>query len=161
MDTVRHPNTPAGTYDVVVIGGGPAGLGGALALARARRSVLVLDAGQPRNAPAAHAHNYLGREGVPPLELLADGREEIARYGAHVRSATVVAARATDDGFRVKRAGACWSPRGWSTSSPPTSTDSPNGGAATCSTARTATGGRCGTRCSPCSPPAPVPSSRP
>ena len=51
------------TYDVVVIGGGAAGLSGALALARARRSVLVVDAGQPRNAPAGHVHNYLGREG--------------------------------------------------------------------------------------------------
>ncbi|WP_338104559.1 FAD-dependent oxidoreductase [Microbispora catharanthi] len=48
-------------YDVVVVGGGPAGLSGALALARARRSVLVVDAGEPRNAPAAHMHNYLGR----------------------------------------------------------------------------------------------------
>lgn len=50
------------TYDVVVIGGGAAGLSGALALSRARRSVLVIDAGSPRNAPASHAHNYLGRE---------------------------------------------------------------------------------------------------
>ena len=45
-------------YDVVVVGGGAAGLSGALALARARRSVLVLDAGDPRNAPAGHVHNY-------------------------------------------------------------------------------------------------------
>ena len=53
-------------YDVVVIGGGAAGLSGAIALARARRSVLVIDAGHPRNAPAGHVHNYLGREGSPP-----------------------------------------------------------------------------------------------
>ncbi|MFD0662506.1 FAD-dependent oxidoreductase [Thermocatellispora tengchongensis] len=53
-------------YDVVVIGGGAAGLGGALALSRARRSVLVVDAGQPRNAPAEGVHNYLGAEGTPP-----------------------------------------------------------------------------------------------
>ena len=47
-------------YDVVVVGGGAAGLSGALTLARARRSVLVIDAGRPRNAPAAQVHNYLG-----------------------------------------------------------------------------------------------------
>ncbi|WP_329609209.1 FAD-binding protein [Arthrobacter sp. ATA002] len=53
-------------YDVVVVGGAAAGLSGALALVRARRSVAVVDAGDPRNAPAAHVHNYLGREGTAP-----------------------------------------------------------------------------------------------
>ncbi|MFD6424046.1 FAD-dependent oxidoreductase [Streptomyces sp. NPDC060198] len=92
-------------YDVVVIGGGAAGLSGALALSRARRSVLVVDAGAPRNAPAAHAHNYLGREGVPPLELLADGRAEAAAYGAEIVEGEAVAARRLpDDGFRVEYA---------------------------------------------------------
>jgi thioredoxin reductase len=62
------------TYDVLVVGGGAAGLSGALALARARRSVLVIDAGEPRNAPAAHVHNYLAREGMPPAGLVAAGR---------------------------------------------------------------------------------------
>ena len=59
------------TYDVLVIGGGAAGLTGALALGRARRSVLVVDSGEPRNAPADHVHNYLGHDGTPPSELLA------------------------------------------------------------------------------------------
>ena len=72
------------TYDVVVVGGGAAGLSGALALARARRSVLVIDGGQPRNAPAGHVHNYLTRDGAPPLELLRAGRDEVARYGGEV-----------------------------------------------------------------------------
>ena len=54
------------TYDVVVVGGGAAGLSGALALARSRRSVLVVDAGEPRNAPAAHVHNFLTRDGESP-----------------------------------------------------------------------------------------------
>ncbi len=85
-------------YDVVVIGGGPAGLAGALCLARSRRSVLVVDAGSPRNAPAAHAHNYLGREGVAPGDLLADGRAEVARYGAEVVRGTVTALRRADPG---------------------------------------------------------------
>jgi thioredoxin reductase len=61
------PGTGPGV-DVVVAGGGLAGLAGALTLARARRSVLVVDAGHPRNASAARAHGYLSRDGVPPLE---------------------------------------------------------------------------------------------
>lgn len=89
------------TYDVVVIGGGPAGLSGAIALARSRRSVLVVDAGNPRNAPAEGAHNLLGREGVPPLELLATGRDELVSYGGHLRRGEAIGARRTDDGFVV------------------------------------------------------------
>lgn len=61
-----HPSQDEQRYDVVVIGGGAAGLSGALTLGRARRSVLVIDAGEPRNAPADGVHNYLGREGTPP-----------------------------------------------------------------------------------------------
>jgi thioredoxin reductase len=68
-------------YDVVVIGGGAAGLSAALVLSRARRTVLVVDAGAPRNAPATHMHGYLSRDGVPPAELLAAGRHEVRSYG--------------------------------------------------------------------------------
>ncbi len=71
-------------YDVIVVGGGPAGLSAALVLGRSRRSVLVLDAGEPRNAAAGHVHNYLGREGTPPAELLAAGRAELAPYDVTV-----------------------------------------------------------------------------
>jgi thioredoxin reductase len=56
-------------FDVVVVGGGAAGLSGAVALARSRRSVLVIDAGDPRNAPASHVHNFLTRDGTPPAEI--------------------------------------------------------------------------------------------
>ena len=56
-------------YDVVVIGGGAAGLSGALVLSRARRTVLVVDAGSPRNAAAADLHGYLSRDGTAPAEL--------------------------------------------------------------------------------------------
>ncbi|MFB0835824.1 NAD(P)/FAD-dependent oxidoreductase [Arthrobacter halodurans] len=88
-----------GEYDVVVVGGGAAGLSGALALARARRSVLVVDAGDPRNAPAGHVHNYLGLEGTPPRDLIAAGRRDAASYGADFRAGEVTAARRGSDGM--------------------------------------------------------------
>src|SRR5919206_3852913 len=70
--------------DVVVIGGGAAGLSAALVLARARRDVLVVDAGEPRNAPAAHMQGFLSRDGLPPGELLALGRAEVVGYGGEI-----------------------------------------------------------------------------
>ncbi|GAB3933747.1 NAD(P)/FAD-dependent oxidoreductase [Micromonospora vulcania] len=89
------------TYDVVVVGGGAAGLSGALALTRARRSVLVIDSGEPRNAPAGHVHNYLTRDGTPPAELLATGRTEVAGYGGQFRTGRVDAASRDDEGFKL------------------------------------------------------------
>ena len=86
-------------FDVVVVGGGAAGLSGALALGRARRTVLVVDAGDPRNAAAGHVHNYLGREGTPPAELLAIGRREVEAYGVQVRRARVTAVVRGDAAF--------------------------------------------------------------
>ena len=86
-------------YDVVVVGGGAAGLSAALVLGRSRRSVLVIDAGQPRNAPADHMHNYLGREGTRPTELLEIGREEVRRYGVEVRPGRAASAARSGDGF--------------------------------------------------------------
>ncbi|MEU0216316.1 NAD(P)/FAD-dependent oxidoreductase [Streptomyces sp. NPDC006265] len=71
-------------YAVVVIGGGAAGLSAALVLGRARHPTLVVDAGEPRNAPAAHMQGYLTRDGMPPAEFLALAREEIARYGVEL-----------------------------------------------------------------------------
>jgi thioredoxin reductase len=87
------------TYDVIVIGGGAAGLSGALALARSRRRVLVVDDGTPRNAPAAAVHNYLAHDGTPPAELLARGRAEVEGYGAEVRDGRVAAVERTAAGF--------------------------------------------------------------
>ena len=89
------------SYDVVVVGGGAAGLSGALALGRARRTVLVVDAGDPRNAPAGHVHNYLGREGTPPAELLEIGRAEVAAYGVEVRRGRVTTAARREAGFAL------------------------------------------------------------
>jgi len=76
-------------YDVVIIGGGAAGLSAALVLARARRRVLVVDAGTPRNAPAAQLHGYLSRDGLPPGDLLTAGRDEVRGYGGTVWQGTV------------------------------------------------------------------------
>jgi thioredoxin reductase len=71
-------------YDVMIIGGGAAGLSAALVLARARRHVAVVDAGAPRNAPAAHMHGFLSRDGLPPHDLLAIGRKEVQGYGGQL-----------------------------------------------------------------------------
>ncbi|MFE5752261.1 NAD(P)/FAD-dependent oxidoreductase [Streptomyces massasporeus] len=84
-------------YAVVVIGGGAAGLSAALVLGRARHRTLVVDAGEPRNAPAAHMQGFLTRDGMPPAEFLALGREEIARYGVElVRDRVVEVTRGED-----------------------------------------------------------------
>jgi len=88
--------------DVAVIGGGAAGLSAATTLARSRRSVLVCDAGAPRNAPAAGMHNFLSRDGMSPRDLLAVGRAELESYGGRTVEATAVAASRVDDGFLVR-----------------------------------------------------------
>ena len=75
-------------HDVVIIGGGAAGLSAALVLSRARRNVLVIDAGAPRNAPAPNMHGYLSRDGMPPADLLAVGREEMKGYGGAIVDGT-------------------------------------------------------------------------
>jgi thioredoxin reductase/SAM-dependent methyltransferase len=92
--------------DVAVIGGSAAGLAAALQLARQRRSVIVVDDGTPRNAPAAHMHGYLGREGAPPPELSAIGREEVRTYGGEILIGRALAVHQREDGrFRVDLTG--------------------------------------------------------
>jgi thioredoxin reductase len=90
--------------DVVVIGGGAAGLSAALMLARSRRSVVVVDAGEPRNAPAAGVHGFLSRDGMPPGELLERGRAEVRGYGGEVVSGEVTSVSRRGDGFAVRLA---------------------------------------------------------
>ena len=87
--------------DVVIIGGGPAGLSAALSLGRARRRVVVVDAGRPRNMTAAHMHGVLGHDGLSPLRLLELGRKEIAGYGVRVIQGEVTTARADDAAIEV------------------------------------------------------------
>jgi len=90
------------TYDVAIIGGGPAGLSAALVLGRARRRVVVIDAGTPRNAAAAHMQGFLSRDGTPPADLLEAARAEVRRYGVEIVEDRVVHATA---GFAVRLAG--------------------------------------------------------
>ena len=98
--------------DVLVVGGGAAGLSAATVLARSRRSVVVLDTGRPRNAPADGVHGFLGHDGVPPLELLARGRDELASYGGRVVSAEAVDARTSATTVEVDTAdGTRWTAR--------------------------------------------------
>ncbi|MFI6217577.1 NAD(P)/FAD-dependent oxidoreductase [Nocardia brasiliensis] len=87
--------------DVVIVGGGAAGLNAALMLARARYSVVVVDSDRPRNAPAAHMHGFLSRDGVAPGELLVAGRAEVAGYGVEFITGEVTAVAAADGGFAV------------------------------------------------------------
>lgn len=67
-------------YDVIIVGAGPAGMSAALILGRCRRDVLVCDTRRPRNAASQALHGYLTRDGIPPLEFLAAGRRDLARY---------------------------------------------------------------------------------
>src|SRR6476469_7956788 len=92
-------------YDVAVIGGGAAGLSAALVLSRARRRVLVLDSGAPRNAPAAHMHGFLSRDGFPPFALLETGRAEVARYGGEIVTDAVTEVGGRSGSFELRLAG--------------------------------------------------------
>jgi thioredoxin reductase len=88
-------------YDVVVAGGGAAGLSAALVLGRARRRIAVVDAGAPRNAPAAHMQGFLSRDGMPPGDFLAAGRAEVSGYGVELLAGVVLG---IEPGFVVRLA---------------------------------------------------------
>jgi thioredoxin reductase len=96
MDDMTNTNTLL--YDVAIIGGGAAGLSAALVLGRARRRVAVVDAGEPRNAPASHMQGFLSRDGMSPADLLAVGRSEAAGYGVELINDRV---SAVEPGFIV------------------------------------------------------------
>jgi thioredoxin reductase len=89
----RHdgPRPRVPELDVVVVGGGPAGLSAALVLGRARRRVLVLDTGRPANIKSSPIGGLLGQSGVAPVELRRAGREQLAEFPTvEVRDAAVV-----------------------------------------------------------------------
>ncbi|MFL5519048.1 MAG: NAD(P)/FAD-dependent oxidoreductase [Gemmatimonadales bacterium] len=94
-------------YDVVIIGGGPAGLSAALMLTRARRRVLVVDAHAQRNAKAGHMHGYLSRDGMSPMELLELGRAEVLSYDGVVVTDFAEKVERTESGFTVTLASGC------------------------------------------------------
>jgi NADPH-dependent 2,4-dienoyl-CoA reductase/sulfur reductase-like enzyme len=89
-------------HDAVVVGGGSAGLSAALGLGRSRRRTLVLDAGEPRNAPSSGVHGFFSRDGIPPKELLRIAREQLEPYpSVEVRSARATRASDEDGDFEV------------------------------------------------------------
>jgi thioredoxin reductase len=149
---------------VVVAGGGAAGLSAALVLGRARRRVVVIDAGAPRNAPAAHMQGFLSRDGIPPADFLALGRREVTGYGAELVSDQVLG---IEPGFLVRLAGGrTFTARRILLATGagdelPDIPGSASGGAGISSTARTATGGKYVTSHWECSAPNPARFSTP
>lgn len=102
--TKNTPRTIERVGDVAVIGGSAAGLAAAIQLGRQRRSVIVVDAGEPRNAPAARMHSFLGRDGEPPSELTSDGRADVRSYGGEVLAGRVERVSGAAGRFRLELA---------------------------------------------------------
>jgi thioredoxin reductase len=93
------------TFDAAIIGGSFAGLSAALQLARARRSILVVDGGSRRNRFASHAHGFLGQDGREPEAILAEARAQLLAYPSVVwRDATVAQAVAEGEAFSLTEA---------------------------------------------------------
>ena len=98
---------PTTHYDAIIIGGSYAGLSAALQLARARRRILVIDAGQRRNRYAANSHGFLTRDGQPAADIAAEGRANVAAYpNVAWHDGTATSARQDGDGFVVELDGA-------------------------------------------------------
>lgn len=90
-------------HDAIIVGGSYAGLSAALQLARARRSVLVIDAGVRRNRFADASHGFLGQDGRNPGEILDEARSQLMRYGTVAwRSGTATKAETAGETLRVQ-----------------------------------------------------------
>lgn len=102
MNDVAVTERGGGDAEVVIVGGGPAGLAAALALGRARRRVVLCDAGPRRNAAAVHMHNFVTRDGTTPEEFRATAREQLAPYQTvRIKDARVLGVRGASDAFVV------------------------------------------------------------
>jgi thioredoxin reductase len=104
----HHHSTPSVIerhVDVAVVGGSAAGLAATLQLSRQRRSVIVIDSGEPRNAPADQMHSYLGHEGRSPADFLQIAREEVRSYGAEILTGRADAVTREEGAFRIELSG--------------------------------------------------------
>src|SRR6476619_5480447 len=98
----RDPRVTHHECDVVIVGGGPAGLSAALVLGRHRRSVVLFDSGRYRNSVSRAVHGFFTRDGVDPAEMRRIGRDQLKRYeDVHVRDLEVVDAKAIERGFAI------------------------------------------------------------
>lgn len=98
--------------DVVIVGGGPGGLAAALTLGRARKRVLLCDAGSPRNAAAEHIHNFVTRDGTPPAEFRQIGHAQLSRYAnVDILDARVESITGTRGNFQVHTSTAVYTSR--------------------------------------------------
>src|SRR3954447_3306285 len=113
MAASTRPSTAPAHYDVIIVGGGPAGLNAALILGRCRRRVLLVDSGKPRNAVSRGVHGFLTRDGELPSEMRRIGREQLKPYpNVELRDGDICEARCHGDGFEVLEAGgARWASR--------------------------------------------------
>src|SRR5688500_6664870 len=94
------------SFDVIIVGAGPAGLSAGLVLGRSRRRVAMVDSGRPRHYAALRVHNFLGHDGIDPLTQRAAGRREVEAYGVTVVDGAVERAWCASDGrFGVSLAG--------------------------------------------------------
>ena len=97
----KHPSSVSPTYDVIIVGGGPAGLSAALMLGRCRRKVLVCDSGRYRNATSAGVHGFLSRDGMKPLDLIRVAREQLRPYEVEICKAVVKSITPRGGAFRI------------------------------------------------------------